>query len=262
MNTNWHLPDNLDIQALFADCGIDLNDPAIFPKERTPEYIEWQERERQRQEKARAWRKANREHLNEWMRNYRVKRVDYCRALARASYWCNRDKKLQYFRNRWQNDPEYRKAHAEYCQKQRSENHEAYNEKQRDYYARTREKRCARARELYYINHDDRIAKQRARREKNRDKINARMREWTALNRDLLNAKARERDHKRRQSQEYLDDYRAKKRAYYAKNKERCVEYQRAWRARKKAEKTVATSQQSEKLNLNSNSKLTENKDI
>ena len=68
------LPDNIDIVALFADCDIDFNDPVIFPKKRSDEYIEWQEREAERQnKKIERARQYYWEHL-EYYREYEKKR--------------------------------------------------------------------------------------------------------------------------------------------------------------------------------------------
>ena len=68
MNTRIHLPDNIDIQALFADCDIDFNDPVIFPKERSAEFKEWQEREAERLERRRIYdqeyKAKNRDRIN------------------------------------------------------------------------------------------------------------------------------------------------------------------------------------------------------
>ena len=65
------LPDNIDIQALFADCDIDFNDTVIFPKERSAEFKEWQEREVERRKKQAETVKAYRHKYPEKMRAYR-----------------------------------------------------------------------------------------------------------------------------------------------------------------------------------------------
>lgn len=238
MNIAKCVPLNIDVEKLLGGC--ESRDIAKI------DIAKYKARFNRRQQKALEWRKTHREYLTQWMREYRQRRHDYFLDYYCKRYAANRDTILQRQRDyRMKNHDEFLVRHRKYQAKYREINREKVNARARDLYARTREKRQARARELYQENHADRIEKLRIRREKNRDKINARMREWCAANRDELNAKARQRDHERRQSQEYRDKYNAKKRAY---------------RARKKAEKAVAASQQNKELNLNSNSK-TENKD-
>ncbi len=110
------LPDNIDIVALFADCDIDFNDPVIFPKKRSDEYIEWQEREAERQ-------------------NKKIER-------ARQYYW----EHLEYYR---EYEKKRRAKQREYLRAYRAANHEILNEKRSKYRAANRDKINAMKRECY-----------------------------------------------------------------------------------------------------------------
>lgn len=227
MSTILHLPDNIDIQELFADCDIDFNNPILFPKERNDDYKEFQERKaiKREQQRIRSQRYKERhgDEILERKRKRYADNLEYYRALGMAYYHLMssevREKKNARLRERYANDTEYREkvlATNKKCKlKAKSLDINAYYEKRREsgrkFYAEHREQQQARSRANYA---------------KNKEKHNALTKKYYAEHREEILAKMREK------------------------------------RIAQKAEKAVATSQQNEKLNLNSNSKQTENKDI
>lgn len=226
MSTILHLPDSIDIEVLFADCDIDFNDVAIFPKERTDEYKESQERKavQREQQRARSQRYIENHHdeILERKRKRYAENIEYYRALGLAYYSLMpsevREQNKARLRERYANDIEYRErvlaTNAKSRAKIKSLDINAYYEKRREsgrkFYAEHREQEQARSRAKYA---------------KNKEKHNALTKKWYAEHREEVLAKMREK------------------------------------RLAKKAAKAAATLQQNEKLNLNLNSKQTENKD-